>query len=190
MSDPLPPRPPLPAAAQPTPAPAWPPLPPRQPATAPAGSPVPPAGSPTVARRPAYGGPLSSPARTNTVGRVALVAGILAFALSTIVVSIAAFQIGLGAGRELASRELTADFDWSILSPVRDWVLLGESAFWAGTILGLWTLVQGIVALVTDRGRRAGIAAVVLAIAAPIAFAIALNVFLTMGLSAGSGIGG
>jgi hypothetical protein len=105
-------------------------------------------------------------------------------------VSIATYRIGLGAGREIAAAPMSVDFDWSILSPVRDWVLLGESAFWVGTALGLWALVQGIVALVTNRGRGAGLVAVVLAIVAPIAFVVAANVFLTMGLAAGAGFGG
>ena len=104
---------------------------------------------------------------------------------ASIAVSIAAYQIGLGAGRQLAARALTADFDWSILSPVRDWVLLGEISFWVGTVFGLWALAQGIVAIVTGRGRGAGIAAAALAVAGPIAFFVALNVFLGLGLAAG-----
>jgi hypothetical protein len=42
--------------------------------------------------------------------------------------------------------------------------------FWhipLGTILGLWALIQGIVAIVQNRGRGAGIAAVAIAFAAP-----------------------
>ena len=139
---------------------------------------------------PAYGGPLPTPARVRTTGIVALAVGLLALVGSTLVVSVAAFQIGLGAGRGLASRPLSADFDWSILSPVRTWVLVGEISFWAGTVLGLWALIQGVIAIVTDRGRGAGIAAVALAAAAPIVFALALNLFLDMGLAAGSSIGG
>jgi hypothetical protein len=69
-------------------------------------------------------------------------------------------------------------------------VLLGECAFWVGTVLGIWALVQGIVAIVRDRGRGLGIGAVVCALLGPVAFAIAANVFLSMGFASGSGIGG
>jgi len=116
--------------------------------------------------------------------------GLIAVVGSVIAVSVAAFQIGLGAGKELASRPLPSEFDWSILTPVRDWVLLGEAACWAGTALGIWALVQGIVAVVKHGGRGAGVGAIVCAAIGPIAFAIAANVFLSMGFAAGAGVGG
>ena len=121
---------------------------------------------------------------------VAAVLALLATVGATVLGSIAAYGIGIGTGRSIALQPMDVDFDWSILTPVRDWVLLGEIAFWAGTILGTWALVQGIVAIVTDRGRAAGIAAVVIAVFAPIAFVIAVNVFLGVGFAAGSGVGG
>ena len=103
--------------------------------------------------------------------------------------AIASYRIGLGAGREITARTFDADFDWSILTPVRDWVLLGEVSFWAGTALGVWALVQGIVAIVTARGRGAGIAAVIVAALGPIAFGAVVQGFLTAGLAAGTGMG-
>ena len=121
---------------------------------------------------------------------MALIAGLLALVGPTIAVSVATYRIGLGASQRIAAAPMNPDFDWSILSPVRDWVLLGETAFWVGTALGLWALIQGIVALVTNRGRGAAIAAVVVAIVAPIAFAIAANVFLATGFATGAGLGG
>jgi len=132
-----------------------------------------------------YAAPLPERRPDGTLGVVALIDGVIALVGASIAVSIAAYQIGHGAGRQLAARALTADFDWSILAPVRDWVLLGEISFWVGTVFGLWALAQGIVAIVTGRGRGAGIAAVALAVAGPIAFFIALNVFLGLGLAAG-----
>ncbi len=149
-----------------------------------------PQGSPAAVAQPAYGGPLAAPARGKGVGIVALIAGLIAFVGATVTVSIAAYRIGLGAGRDLVTGTPSADFDWSVLAPVRDWVLLAEISFWAGTALGLWALVQGIVAIATGRGRGAGAAGVVLAVLAPISFAVALSVFLGAGLAAGSGIGG
>ena len=132
-----------------------------------------------------YAPPLPARRTDGTLGVVALIAGVIALVGASIAVSIAAYQIGLGAGRQLAARALTTDFDWSILAPVRDWVLLGEISFWVGTVFGLWALAQGIVAIVTGRGRGAGIAAAALAVAGPIAFIIALNLFLGLGLAAG-----
>jgi len=149
-----------------------------------------PAGYPAVAREPAYGGPLAARPKGKPLGAVAMIAGLVALVIPTIAVSIATYQIGLGAGQRIAAAPMNPDFDWSILSPVRDWVLVGETSFWVGTVVGLWALIQGIVALVTNRGRGAGIAAVVLAIVAPIAYVIAVNVFLATGFAAGAGMGG
>jgi len=52
-----------------------------------------------------------------------------------------------------------------------------------GTVLGLWALVQGIIAIVTKRGRAFGVVAVILAVLGPvvlyIVFAVALGSQLT-----------
>lgn len=110
--------------------------------------------------------------------------------MPAILVSIATFQIGLGAGRGLASRQADQAFDWSILTPVRDWVLLAEVTFWVGTVLGVWAVVQGIMAIVQNRGRGLGIAAIAVAVGGAIIYAVCLQGFLTAGLAAGSSIGG
>ena len=131
-----------------------------------------------------------APVRSGTLGVVALVAGILALVVAPIVAGIASYRIGLGVGREFALRPSAASFDWTLLSPVRDWVLLGEVSFWAGTALGVWAIVQGIVAIVKKRGRGAGIAAVVVAVLGPIAFGIVVNAWILGGVAAGSSLGG
>jgi hypothetical protein len=138
---------------------------------------------------PAYGTPVPVK-RSSVLGVVALALAIIATVGASVLGAIASFRIGLGAGRELTSRPLDADFDWSILAPVREWVQLGEVAFWVGTALGVWALVQGVVAIVTARGRGAGIAAVIIAALGPIAFGAVVQGFLTAGLTAGTGIGG
>jgi hypothetical protein len=51
-----------------------------------------------------------------------------------------------------------------------------------GTVFGTWALVQGIVATATNKGRRYGIIAIVLAVAAPI---VSVIVWLAIGLAAG-----
>ena len=128
--------------------------------------------------------------RAGALGVVALVLALLAAVGASVLAAFASFQIGLGTGREIAMRALDADFDWSILTPVRDWVLLGEISFWAGTVLGIAALVLGIIAIVTRRGRGAGIAAVVIAVLGPVAFGVVVQGFLTAGFTAGSSVGG
>jgi hypothetical protein len=148
---------------------------------------------------PGYTGPYGAPvapttaapgARSSTLGAVALVVAIVAAVVAPLAVGVATFNVGLGAGREIAQRPFDIDFDWSVLTPVRDWVLIAELSFWVGTALGVWAIVQGIIAIVTARGRRTGIAAVAVAVLGAILFAIALQSGLTAGLTAGSGIGG
>jgi hypothetical protein len=118
------------------------------------------------------------------------VLSLVAVAGASLLGAIASFRIGLGAGRELTARPIDARFDWAVLSPVREWVLTGEIAFWVGTVLGIWALVQGIVAIVTGRGRGAGIAAVIVAALGPFVFGAVVQGFLSAGLAAGTGIGG
>ena len=171
------------------------------PSVPPFGTPAGPAVRPVYAPPPGYNGPyvaapsvqatpVASAARSPRLGAVALIASLGAALLAPLAVAVAAFNIGLGAGREIALRPMDIDFDWSVLTPVRDWVLLGEIAFWTGTILGVWAIVQGIIAIITRRGRRAGIAAVVIGALGAVIFAVTLQGFLAAGLGAGSGIGG
>lgn len=121
---------------------------------------------------------------------MALIAALGAAVLAPIGGAVAAFNIGLGTGQEIALGPMDIDFDWSVLTPVRDWVLLAEISFWTGTVLGVWAIVQGIIAVVTHRGRRAGIAAVAVAVLGAIIFGAAVQGFLTLGFASGSGIGG
>jgi len=134
--------------------------------------------------------PAASPARGSGLGIVAFALAVIAAIGATVLGSLAGFNIGQGAGREIALQPMSVDFDWSILTPVREWVLWGELAFWAGTILGTWAIVQGIVAIVKDRGRGWGIAAVVVAVIGPVAFAIGVQTFLVAGFTSGASVGG
>jgi len=153
---------------------------------------APPAGYPVAPAAPsaiAYGAP-APVKRSGALGIVALALALVATIGASLTAAIASFNIGLGAGREISSRPFIGDFDWSVLTPVRDWVLMGEVSFWVGTAIGVWALVQGIIAVVKGRGRGAGIAAVVIAALGPIAFGAVVQGFLTAGLAAGTGIGG
>ncbi|GAB3602372.1 hypothetical protein [Microbacterium aureliae] len=178
-----------PSEQRPAPAPGWAP-----PAGAPFGPGAAAAGTPAR-----YAPPVLPPGRVTHVpapprgpalGIVALVVAVAAVAGASLVGAWAAFRIGMGAGAEIAMRPMGADFDWSVLSPVREHVLTAELAFWAGTLLGLWALVQGIVAIIRGRGRGLAIAAVVLAATGPVVFFLAVQATLAAGLAAGGSIGG
>ena len=123
-------------------------------------------------------------------GVTALVLSLIATLGAGLGGAVASFNIGIGAGKALANLPADGTWDWSILTPVRDWVLLGEVSFWAGTALGVWALVQGIVATITGRGRAAGIAAIVVAALGPIVFGVVVQGLIPAGLAAGTGIGG
>lgn len=118
---------------------------------------------------------------------VAFVLALAAAVIAPVLAAVAAHQIGLGLGTQNVSALTGADVDWSLLTPVREWVGMGEIAFWAGTALGVWAIVQGIIAIVTDGGRGWGIAAAVIAAVGPILFGAALAIFLTTGLAAAIG---
>lgn len=210
-AEPTPPAPPSPTTGVPAPAPTtgtpaaapqWAP-----PAVAPFGAPGNPApaapGNPAAAAPvaprayappPGYTGPYGTPvaavgpaAPGPALGLVALIVGCAAAVIPAVLVSVAAYRVGVGASREIATRLFDVDFDWSILTPVRDWVLVAELSFWVGTALGLWALVQGVISIVTNRGRGFGIGAVVVAALAPVLYVVLLQAFLTAGLAAGSG---
>lgn len=103
------------------------------------------------------------------LGVIALVLAALATVGASIVGAVAARQVGVGVdASSFSSPQGPSDF--SFLSPVRDWVLWGEVAFWVGTVLGIWAIIQAIVAIVTRRGRAAAIAAVVVAAIGPVVF--------------------
>jgi hypothetical protein len=142
--------------------------------------------------RPAVGSLPPAPVarRSAALGTVALVAAVVVVPIAAAIAAVESFRIGLGAGKEIASRPTGQAFDWSILSPVRYDVLVAEIVFWTATTLGLWALVQGIVAVVTARGRGQGIGAIVVAAVGPVLFFVAVAVLLNVGIVAGSGIGG
>ena len=134
---------------------------------------------------PQYASAVAPPARpSNAIGIVAVIVAGLA-AITPIPAALAAFRIGAVTGAQLVDLPPTSNFDLTILTPVRDWVLLGELSFWIGTALGIWALVQGIVAMARNRGRVAGIVAVVIAVLAPIVFVASTVLALSAGMGAG-----
>ena len=201
QSPPAPPAPGYPAAPV-TPAA---PVPPVATPVAPAGAPVPPYGAPQPApgyQAPpgAYGVPVGgyAPApngyavpstqapASSTLGLMALLASLVAAIITPIVAGIMVYQIGLAAPEAVSNGTLTDTSSLAFLSPVRDQVLWAEISFWAGTLLGIFAIVAGIIAIVKQRGRGQGIAGVVVAAIAPGIFFTVVLLLLSIGASAGA----
>ena len=129
--------------------------------------------------------PPGPPAGGAGLGRAALLLALLATVVLTIVGAVIAWQIGQGIG---SSTDLTtlenrvASDDLSILTPVRDLVLWVEITSWAATALGIWALIQGIVAIAKRRGRGPGIAAVIIAALGPFVYALVGYIAFVVGL--------
>ncbi|MFJ4038103.1 hypothetical protein ACIPVB_08440 [Microbacterium sp. NPDC090007] len=128
-------------------------------------------------------GPPTARRRGRPVGTWALLLAIVATVLASAVGGFAAYRVARGAAPGVTE---TTTFDWRILSPVRDLVLVGEVSFWSGTVIGIAALVLGIVAIARRAGRGAGIAAVVVSALGPAVFALLIVIAAVAGLS-GSG---
>lgn len=126
----------------------------------------------------------STPRERRPLGAWALVLAVVAAVPAPAVAGFAGFRVARGAGPGLETMSSGA-FDWRVLSPVREWVLLGEVSFWTGSVLGILALVLGIMGIARKRGRGAGIAAVIVAAIGPIVFAALVAVALAAGLAAG-----
>ncbi|MFE1644583.1 hypothetical protein ACFM35_03275 [Microbacterium sp. P01] len=127
--------------------------------------------------------PEPTPAGSATLGIVALIAATAALVLCTVVGAIATADIGAGVAPQLTSTMSSSSWDWSILSSVRGSVLLVEVAFWVGTALGIWGIVQGIFATVKRRGRGYGIAAIAVGVIAPVVFSVTLYIVFFVALA-------
>jgi hypothetical protein len=198
VTDPAAPHPPGPHIPQPSGRPSSGPW--AAPAAPPFGAPGAPAGArpPQIASgyalpagyaAPGFSGPVAPTGRARrALGIAAMYIALIATAGAAVVAAVAGFNIALGAAGQLALGAMDAPFDWRVLTPVRGWVLLGEIAFWLGTGLGVWALVQGVIAIVKDRGRGAGVAAVVIAALGPVVFLLALQLFLSAGWAAAAAL--
>lgn len=120
--------------------------------------------------------------RRRPLGTAALLLSIVATVLASAVGGFAAFRTARGAAPGLGTLS-AGPFDWRVLSPVRDVVLLGEIAFWAGSVIGVAALVLGIVAAAVGSGRGAGIAAIVVSVLGPFVFGGLIAVGLFAGLA-------
>lgn len=142
-------------------------------------------GAPPVYLPPSVTAP--APTTSKTLGTIAVIVAICAVAFSSVLSATTSFaaasgavaHAGLTSTRPL--EHLSDDQTLALLSPVRGLVLWAEIGFWSGTVLGIWALIQGIVAIASRRGRGQGIGAVIVAAAGPIVYAVAV----TLGVLAG-----
>ena len=102
--------------------------------------------------------------RSPGLGRFAL---ILAVLVGTIVVSIILGTLGAA----YTSDQTSTSFDYNLSGDSAGDRALAVATGWQyliGTILGVWAIVQGIVAIAKNRGRLFGVIAIVIAAAGPI----------------------
>lgn len=133
--------------------------------------------------------PPPAPRRRRPLGTWALVLALCAGVLASAIAGFVAFRIARGAGPGLLAA--TPDtIDLRVLSPVRDLVLAGEITFWVATVVGVTSVVLGIVATVRGAGRGAGIAAIVIGVLGPIVFGLFVALALVGGVATLPGAGG
>jgi hypothetical protein len=119
------------------------------------------------------------PARSPRLGRVAMIAGLGVFAVS-IITSIIVGAVG-GPYAEHTSHGIQFAFYLGDPNAVKSalGLVIGLQVP-LGTLVGIWAIVQGIVAAATKRGRRFGVIAIVFAALAPglslVAFFVSLGI--------------
>ncbi|WIB32695.1 phage holin family protein [Curtobacterium sp. MCSS17_005] len=130
------------------------------------------------------------PKKKKTVGIIAFVLGLLALVLGVIGGYIMGSAISnSGALSDLlqnGSTTVTPEMQNEIMSDpaVRSQFMGGIAVAGVAAVLGLWALVQGIIAAVTKRGRGWGIFAIILAVVATIA-----TIVTYIGVAAASAMG-
>lgn len=133
---------------------------------------------------------------SSRLGVIALTIALVAVVGATLLSAIAVFPASIGAMTRAITispaglENLSNDQLLALLSPYRTHVLWAEVGFWAGSVLGIWALAQGIVAIATRRGRGPAIAAVVLAALGPVLFAVVVGTAILTGISAGATVAG
>ncbi|WP_296195410.1 hypothetical protein [uncultured Microbacterium sp.] len=200
MSEPQPPAsgPVAPPYEAPQPAPPYPapePAPPTVPYAAPAATPfAPPPAAPYAApvypqyaptalaappAAPTWSAAPPRPAGPRTLGLLAFAAAVVAFIVGVVLGSMVSFQIGSG----LAQQATKLPDGLAALTPVRSWVLVGEVSFWTCTLLGIGSIVAGIIAIAKRRGRGWGIGALIIAFVAPIFASIVSFILFGIGVA-------
>jgi hypothetical protein len=132
--------------------------------------------APTSAGAPAWQGYEEPKRKKKTVGVVAFIVALLAL----VVAVIGGYLFGAAFGGSDAFRQsienggaTPSDADIMALTSSSS-AVIGSVLFYLGTALGLWAIVQGIVAAITKRGRGWGVFAIILAVVAAIAFVVTI----------------
>jgi len=145
------------------------------------------AAAPASAGAPSWHGYEEPKRKKKTVGVVAFIVALVALALAVV----AGIVFGSAFGGSSAIRDSLLDGSAATESGQQDLQqqlmndpsLVTSSggagiAILAGTVLGLWAIVQGIIAIVTKRGRAFGVIALIVAVVAPIVLYIVFAVVL------------
>lgn len=134
------------------------------------------ASAPASAGAPSWQGYEEPKAKKKTLGVVAFVVAVLAL----VVAVIGGYLFGAAFGGSDAFRQsienggaTPSDADIMALTTSSS-AVIGSVLFYLGTALGLWAIVQGIVAAITKRGRGWGVFAIILAVVAAIAFVVTI----------------
>lgn len=135
------------------------------------------AAAPASSGSPAWQSYEEPKAKKKTLGVVAFVVGLAALVVGVI----GGFLFGQAFGGSEAFRDsmensgaTPSDSQIAELMTSSN-AVTGSLMFYLGTALGLWAIVQGIIAAVTKRGRAWGVVAIILAVVAVIAFGIAIG---------------
>ncbi|TDN45322.1 hypothetical protein EDF64_103246 [Curtobacterium flaccumfaciens] len=134
------------------------------------------ASAPASAGAPSWQGYEEPKAKKKTLGVVAFIVAVLAL----VVAVIGGYLFGAAFGGSDAFRQsienggaTPSDADIMALTTSSS-AVIGSVLFYLGTALGLWAIVQGIVAAITKRGRGWGVFAIILAVVAAIAFVVTI----------------
>lgn len=136
------------------------------------------AAAPASSGSPAWQSYEEPKAKKKTLGVVAFVVGLAALVVGVI----GGFLFGQAFGGSEAFRD---SMENSGATPSDSQItelmtsssaVTGSLMFYLGTALGLWAIVQGIIAAVTKRGRAWGVVAIILAVVAVIAFGITIGI--------------
>lgn len=130
------------------------------------------AAAPASAGAPSWQGYEEPKAKKKTVGVVAFLLGLIALALGIVggyffgsaIVDSRAFEDMIQNGGSTTDPQA---FDDVTSSPT---ILISGVIAVIGSVLGIWAIVQGIIAIVTKRGRAWGVFGLILAVLGPIAF--------------------
>jgi hypothetical protein len=128
-------------------------------------------------------------AKKKTVGRVAAVLAVSALVIGVITGLLFGTAIAQSdAFRQILENGGRTSADPSQFSGLEDDPNIAAAGlmFLFGTLVGLWAIVQGIVAIATKRGRGAGVFAVIVAVVAVIAVFVTYGAVAAVAVSNGS----